>query len=46
MAKKDMENFLLRLKGELRKNNKFRSMDADVAQNTFYFSPRLLIKQL
>ncbi len=46
MSKKNMENFLLKLKGELRSNSKFRSMDADVAQNTFYFSPRLLINQL
>jgi hypothetical protein len=46
MAKADMIQFLNRLKGELRKNSDFRSMDANVAQNIFYFSPKLLIREL
>ena len=46
MSRPKLTQFLKKLKTELRKNSKFRAETGDVAQNTFYYSPKELQEAL
>ena len=46
MSRPKLTQFLKKLKTELRKNAKFRAETGDVAQNTFYYSPKELQEAL